>query len=106
MVRICGVWWAKRFTIRTIREAFKRIAEIAVNVIDHKLEVIVEEINRIDESIDDILPEGGVAAVAIGRVMEEKDHAVVVDQLGFAEGNEVDNDDLSECRPSAYHKPP
>ena len=79
---MCYNWYTRIDIIRTLRgDIRQREALVSFLVIDHDLQVIIEDINSIDERLNDVAAEERIGAVAFGELMKEEKNAVPVEEL-------------------------
>ena len=76
-------WYTRNKTIRTFRQCLQRYAGITVQVIDHELQMVIVAVNRINKRFDDMPAEERIVPVSFGKLAEEKQDTVAVDELGL-----------------------
>ena len=74
-------WYTKVVIIRTFGEGFEWVALIAFTVIDHQFEMIIEDVDGIDKSFDDVPAEQRIFPVAFGELLQEENHPITIHQL-------------------------
>ena len=91
-VRMYHGWYTRGNVIRTFRDGFKRETLVAFTVIDNELQVIIKDIDGIDKGFYYMTAKKGICAVALGELLQEKDDAVTVDQLGLRKAESITAD--------------
>ena len=85
-------WYTGRNTIRTrgtgirirIRgEGFQGKTLVPFAIIGDDVQMIIENIDSIDKGFDNMAPEKGIVSVAFCKPVEEKKHAIMIQQLGL-----------------------
>ena len=69
-VRMCYNWYTRIDIIRTLRGNIRqREALVSFLVIDHDIQMIIEDINSIDERLNDVAAEERIGAIAFCELM-------------------------------------
>ena len=92
-VRMYDGWYTRRVIIRTfIREIFEREAFVVLAVVCYDVQVIVEDVDRIDEGFDDVAAEKRIVPVAGGEAVQKEQHPIAVHQLGLGKAESLTGD--------------
>ena len=91
-VRMYHGWYTRRVVIRTFWYGFQRETLVAFTVIDNEFQVIIKDIDGIDKGFYHMPAEERICAVAFCELLQEKDNAVTVHQLGLGKTEGVATD--------------